>query len=162
MECNKPSFLLRVATILGLSPFCIVGAIVSCQMWVARWEIVKENFNKKVAFVDDKHIVLISKLSFANFPGGKFRQNEFALHWTCNDGLFSPLLFSSLLFPSLLFSSFGFVWFLSFSFSFLFFSLLTFLVLFFFFSFLFFSFFFLFFLSFSPAQLTNSICASNN
>ena len=41
---------------------------------------MKESLNKKVFFVDDEHIVLISKLSFANFPGGKFHQNEFALH----------------------------------------------------------------------------------
>ena len=35
---------------------------------------------KNVAFVDDKHIVLIFKLNFANFSGGKFHENEFALH----------------------------------------------------------------------------------
>ena len=40
----------------------------------------QEKFKQKVAYVDDEHVVLISKLSFTNFSGGKFHQNEFALH----------------------------------------------------------------------------------
>ena len=125
-------------------------------------------FKQKVAFVDDEHIVLISKLSFANFPGGKFIKVNLLCteHETMGFSLlFSSLLFSFLRFVSLLFLSFFFLLFFSFPFlSFLFFSFFSSLFLFLFFTFFSsllsssFSFLFpFFFSSFSPAQLTNSI-----
>ena len=55
-----------VIVLNAFSAFCVQSGL-----GIRFKELSRKIYAKRVAFIDDEHIVLISKLSFANFTGAK-------------------------------------------------------------------------------------------